>query len=198
MNDKLTQYILQQKALNINNKDIKKQLLNGGWNEKDIDSALNSPLDKEKGSKKLQISLIVVGLLIFLGLVFNLVFTRPYNSFIIDPSIKNENEALFVEIETQEEVLHNVLHSDLKKGSIPISKELAVLFRLADLLHLQNELIKISDTIDILKHATVIEYNPVKMANMVSEIKNIQKIVATEVNDKTHDGTLDPTWFINH
>lgn len=197
MNDKLVAYILQQRSLKINNEDIKKQLITVGWNEKEIDSALNLHLAKEKGNKKLQISLLVVGLLIFLGLVFNLISTHPYNFFKIDPSIKIKNDALLVEIETQEKVLHDILHLTLKNenGKIPISKGVAILFRMTDLLHLQNELMEISDKINGLQHSELFEHNQANIDKMVLEMKNTQEIVSKNLSDKTHDGTLDPAWF---
>lgn len=195
MNDKLVDYVLQQKSLRINNEDIKRQLLTVGWGEKEIDSALNLHLAKEKGNKKLQISLLVVGLLIFLGLVFNLISTHPYNSFKIDPSIKIKNDALLVEIETQEIVLHDILHSTLENGKIPISKGVAVIFRMADLLHLQNELMEISDKINDLQHSELLKHNQANIDKMVLEMKNTQEIVSKDLSDKTHDGTLDPAWF---
>lgn len=200
MNTKLVSYILQQKSLKINDEDIKKQLLDSGWSEKEIDSILYPHLDKEKGNKKLQISLIslmTIGLLIFLWFVFYLVSAHLYDSFIIDPSIKMKNDSLYVEIETQENILHNVLHSDLEKGNIPISKELAVLFRLTDLLHLQNELTKISDDVNYLKDSELLQHNQENIDKVVSEMKNIQEIVSREVHDKTHDGSLDPSWLVN-
>ena len=197
MNTKLVSYILQQKSLKINDEDIKKQLLDSGWSEKEIDSILYSHLDKEGGNKKLQISLMVIGLLTFLGLVFNLVSAHLYDSSIIDPSIKMKNDTLYVEIEAQENILHNVLHSDLEKGNIPISKELAVLFRLTDLLHLQNELTKISDEANYLQNSELLQHNQENIDKVVSEMKNIQEIVSREVYDKTHDGNLDPSWLIN-
>jgi len=197
VNTKLVSYILQQKSLKINDEDIKKQLLDSGWSEKEIDSILYSHLDKEGGNKKLQISLMVIGLLTFLGLVFNLVSAHLYDSSIIDPSIKMKNDTLYVEIEAQENILHNVLHSDLEKGNIPISKELAVLFRLTDLLHLQNELTKISDEANYLQNSELLQHNQENIDKVVSEMKNIQEIVSREVYDKTHDGNLDPSWLIN-
>ncbi|MFZ2025004.1 MAG: hypothetical protein WAV51_01830 [Microgenomates group bacterium] len=195
MNEKLTSYILQQKLLKVSCEEIKKTLISRGWNEKEIDAALNPP-SKKKNVNTLQILTITGNILVFLGLLFNLIFVHPYNAFFVDQSVKRDNDILLAKIEYQEEVLHNVLHSDLMKGNIPISKELSILFRLSHLQHMQNELMKITDTIATLNNASVIKYNPIHAASIFAEIKNTQTIVAAEVNDQTHDGTLDPSWFV--
>lgn len=195
MNERLASYVVQQKLLKVSDETIKKSLIARGWNEAEIDSALNAP-SKKKRLSTFQIMLIIGNVLVLLGLFFNLLFVHPYNSFVVDPTIKLNNDVLLAKIEYQEEVLHSILHSDLaSQGNIPVTKELNILFRLSDLLHLQNELIKISNTITTLNNVSIIEYNPVKVANIIEEIKNTQRVVASEIDEQTHDGSLDASWF---
>lgn len=193
MNVKLVSFVAHQRSLNISDEEIIKMLLLNGWDKKEVVLAMKPPVEKKAKSGTAQIIVLGSTLLIVLGLILNVVFR--FGSLEIDQSIKNKNDVLLAEIESQEEILHKVLHADLNSGKIPISKELSILFRQSDLLHLQNELMEITDTVNNLQQLELVRHNKALVNKTLSEIRKRQDEVSVGVYDKTHDGTLDPTWF---
>lgn len=150
---------------------------------------------KERDRKNNNMVILIVTLMILFGLGLygpGQIFHGP---IALDSAIPRRNEVMLAEVEAQESVLQGILNYDLKLGYIPVSKELAILFRLSDLAHIQGELMKISDKLNMIQSAGATSLSRANIAEMYIDMSQAQDQLAPSLADKTHKGTIDERWF---
>lgn len=206
--EKILKYISKQKSLDVSDEDVKKQLLNLGWSGEQADEALavvsavgvktqeKNKKENAKGDRNLLILLIFVAIGIILNLGLNLYnMTLTKKPYVIDIAIQTKNDELLAKIEDEEQQLHNILHKDMVNGLNPLTKEIALIFRTMDLLHLQGRLNLIAKQIDEVKEEANY-YTQADVDKMQISMRNTQKSVEEDLKDKTHDSSIDPAWLV--
>lgn len=152
-----------------------------------------------KSIKKRQYGLTIV-LSVFLILSLTLLFLTlklmPKKTYQADPFLALTNGYLQLEIQSQEKVLHDAVHTDLDSGDVPISKALTILLRLADLQRLQSLVLNVDDKIGKLERLTDGDFSQEMVNQTISDIKAIQKTVSLELKDKYLGGTIKSSWGI--
>jgi hypothetical protein len=188
-------YIAEQKLVEGSGMEVREKLLKEGLVANVVFMDEEFLKKKERDRKNNNMIALIVGMMVLLGLSIygpGQIFHGP---IVLDSAVMRRNEVMLAEIESQESTLQGILNYDLSLGYIPVSKELALLFRLSDLAHIQGELLKISDKINLIQSSGATTLSRANIAEMYIEMNQVQDQLTSKLEDKTHKGTIDERWF---